>query len=697
MLELLSIKFQGIGRFVEEQEVILKDLPSIVGVMGRNKNTGGSSGAAKSTIFHAIDWIYGVNRHPTTILKSRYSKDMSVSGVFLWNGSPLTISRSTKSGLTIEWVDKEGQKQTISDNSALAEEKLDEILSLPRDLFRLSSHKRQEEGGFFLNLTPKQSFEFLIGALDLKEWQLKLEKLSSKVSETQKLVDYSTLILKTKEEAHKKVETSLEEAKARLEEAKKNKGESYKDKIEELEAQVKTYRSSLASLRAEYDQNIKKFKRPDRSDYVSIPDPKIIEELSSIESDIEDKKAQADKENEKNQAVLTQLNQKEVEAQLKLREISRFETEISSLTSDIVSKRKKIDHLESGKCHVCNQAWADEGSEKEIKNLKADVFHSESKINDLKGKIEKEPLNDVLLKIKAARDKYSKKVKPDTGSLEIQKRSLESKLDEDKTAKTYEYEAALHEHMDKVNNATKEYQEKKEIIDESLSKAETEIQNLKQREYSLNDNVRLAENEVKIVNKSFEEASEDYAKAVTKLVRDQRDYNLAEEARMAIKSYLMTIFEETLIEIGERASRTLSNLPNMNTATIYFEPFKEIASGPNKGKVKEEVTAILSVDGEVDVPIRSLSGGERASVDIAVDLAVVDMIEEKGGVGTNYLILDEPCQGMDPIGKQAYIDVLRSSGTKKKVLIVDHSSEIQEVVDDTIVAVREGIYSNIEA
>jgi DNA repair exonuclease SbcCD ATPase subunit len=130
----------------------------------------------------------------------------------------------------------------------------------------------------------------------------------------------------------------------------------------------------------------------------------------------------------------------------------------------------------------------------------------------------------------------------------------------------------------------------------------------------------------------------------------------------------------------------------METACLTFEIFKETKSG----SIKEEVSANLSMDNEESVPVKSLSGGERATIDLAVDLAVIDMIEERTGKGLNIFILDEPFDGLDSICKERCLAVLTNHGTNKKIGLVDHSNETKELVSSRVTVVRSGQESSIQ-
>jgi DNA repair exonuclease SbcCD ATPase subunit len=166
---------------------------------------------------------------------------------------------------------------------------------------------------------------------------------------------------------------------------------------------------------------------------------------------------------------------------------------------------------------------------------------------------------------------------------------------------------------------------------------------------------------------------------------------IAEESKRLIKSYSLQKFQETLDSIGENASDILRNVPNIATASIYFEGCKETGSGT----IKEEVTALINMDGEPDIDIKSLSGGERTAIDLAVDLAVIDVLEVKAGKGADFFILDEPFDGLDSIGRSAIIDIIKGIDSNKRVIIVDHGAETKEIISDRITVIRNGELSYV--
>ena len=157
-----------------------------------------------------------------------------------------------------------------------------------------------------------------------------------------------------------------------------------------------------------------------------------------------------------------------------------------------------------------------------------------------------------------------------------------------------------------------------------------------------------------------------------------------------MKSYLSCSFDDALDSVSETSTRILRSVPTMANATIRLEGTKELGTGA----VKEMVNAIIDNDGELEIPIKSLSGGERSAVDLAIDLAVCEMIQEKANKGIDVLILDEPFSGLDSIGIEQALEMLKT--LDKRILIVEHNNIAKEMIPDKLTVIRENDTSYIK-
>jgi DNA repair exonuclease SbcCD ATPase subunit len=81
---------------------------------------------------------------------------------------------------------------------------------------------------------------------------------------------------------------------------------------------------------------------------------------------------------------------------------------------------------------------------------------------------------------------------------------------------------------------------------------------------------------------------------------------------------------------------------------------------------------------------RSLSGGQKCSVNLAVDSAIAKMLSERSSKVFNYLFLDESLNGLDSNSKMEAISAIKFLFPDKLVMLVEHSLEINEALNGEI-------------
>lgn len=681
MLSLKELSFNNIGRFVEKQTIDFTVRNKLTQVNGLNKNTGGSSGAAKSTIFHALDYLLGINDIPATALQSRLTKDsVVVKGVFEVDGKDFIIERSKKGGLSVKYGD-----ETITGNVKLAEEKIDEIIGVPRKLFKKMVHKKQKEGGFFLNLTAKESYDFLMKALGLEGFTKKTDIIDQEIKELVSQVEsINTQIEST--------QNLIDEYTEMLDQQEKPTCDITKEHLDQITKKAKIAKDALEELKTQKERALESILKP-QPIATDIP----MGDVEKLEKEVQELKEEANK---------IRLEQIEKKAKIqkardallsKINQIPQVKSNAQRLAQEMKNLIEEQKHIEEQKCPTCMQQWIGNSAAEKIQSITDSINEKKFKIIELKPIIEQKPeLQNKLESIDTLLANIEKEqVTKDIDNLISEKKHRIINIKAERQQKLTEIE---NEYLKRMAEYNAQIDKIKSEWDEKIKDKQYEFFNIGVEYKEKNGEVNSYQKALATYKKNVKDLQDRIAerkKQKSQLEKEQTEKanksEIASEAKRLIKTYTLQIFQDTLDYIGAYASDILSNIPNMSNCTIYFEGCKE-----NKnGNIKDEVNAIINMDGYNNINIKTLSGGERTAIDLAVDLAVIDMVESKVGKGADFFILDEPFDGLEDINISQCLEVIKTVDTNKKIIIVDHNPIAKEMITDTITVVRNGEISEV--
>ena len=724
-----KLKFKAVGRFVEEQILDFTTLGSFIQVDAKNNNTGGSSGSGKTTLFRVLEYNLGLNDLSTSLLQSRLTKEaISTIGEYDWDGIPVIIERN-KSKLSITVGD-----QVITGSSKITEEKLDEIIGMPRDLFRKVLHKRQSEGGFFLDMGASDTHKFLTSCLKLEDEQKKITKLDE--------------ILKSRSVQENNVKSEVESSKAALEASKNalsSLGECPKpsfnaDYVETLKlTHTSAYdlyseaKSSYESAKLELEKarpivSVSPFDRT-QIEKTEAEIKEISKKTSELESLELSRQSEAKNQISAIQLEISNLQKNEQTRQLDIRsKISANRLEHNKASNSVVqgdrakeeAKRLAVElnKIKASTCPTCEQGWvADTIRVKEAEILKKlgeyriaviagtealkltvvlDTEHSSLLLDSAPRALpEIDVLNNKIGQLKvecsprAIPEALELKMKSEFKNQELQgfrQQERDHQFKENaknqemladfalkQTLHAQQYEPNLKNLLDLKNNTLSDYEMavfKQKLFEEEVGRYSDSLSKI---------NTQIENHEFAVKQKTAE------------LTSVQEEIEILEEAKKTIKSYLSCSFDDALESIGDKATRLIRMIPNMSNATIQFEGLKETTAG----KIKEEVVCMVSMDGEIGVPLKSLSGGERSSCDMCVDLSIIKFIEETTGKGIGIYIVDEGFNGLDTTCIQDALEMLREYSVDKKLFLVEHNPIVSESIENKILVVRDGLTSKI--
>lgn len=733
MLTIKSLTLKNIGRFVTEQTVKFDELGNLVQVDGENRNTGGSSASGKSTFFNASEYNLGLNDIPTTVIQSRLSKEgIYTVGHYDWDGKEVELIRGKgKLAITIDGNLTEGSNK-------LVEEKIDEMLGMSRDLFRPIFHKRQKEGGFFLAMTPSKVHEFLTNCLGLSDFKTKLDLADKKFKEL------SAVKLT--------VESELSQARAGLSATQNAVLGLGLEPVQDMHAEVVErlkvkYAASQSEAILVTDNHKKQMailegQRPELlpspvlSGAIELPiptletsnsvTPDVIEGLRSLTSELQqeiNKLASDDAER------IKKVTQAIEDRKLAIQALSQQCRTAVSAKDEAIAITGHIKKVRDAICPTCEQNWVTETAKiKESEYL--------AKLNGLRLLItDGVTAETALTKTNMEIGVLMRELNPKNAELIDKKKVQISETNRELTGliaeeAIYQNELRARNKTILENHAEQQREANRQISarnaaaiakvtsqNRDLMDAYAKMMNLARNSHEqqltqvvgqaeLDHNVYVtAKNKLEMfesAKKAYDSSAKNLKAQETtylfqteakqaSLTKSEKELAFAEEAKRAIKSFMSCSFDDALDEIGDKATDIIRSVPTMVNVTIRLEGLRETQAG----KIKEEVNAVMSMDGDENVDIRSLSGGERSAADLAIDLAVIDLIENRSNKGVSVFILDEPFVGLGPTEIEPILEMLKALKINKKLIIVEHNAEVKEMVESRLVVVREGLYSNI--
>lgn len=208
--------------------------------------------------------------------------------------------------------------------------------------------------------------------------------------------------------------------------------------------------------------------------------------------------------------------------------------------------------------------------------------------------------------------------------------------------------------------------------------------------------------------RNFQLANQNYANLTNQVTQqktlfERKSKAIADESQYAIQEYILyhasqiagrqgflgDIFQEVLAEIETATNDWMSCATNVNTFTLQFST----ESVTKAGKVNKKIATNL-IKGNKVVKLKSLSGGQQASIELAVELAVISVVKRRSGIDYGWLILDESMDGMDVPLKYEWIEAIKTR-IDSLLIVIDHSSEIKELFDSVIEVTFDGQNSEI--
>lgn len=147
------------------------------------------------------------------------------------------------------------------------------------------------------------------------------------------------------------------------------------------------------------------------------------------------------------------------------------------------------------------------------------------------------------------------------------------------------------------------------------------------------------------------------------------------------------ILDRTMVLLTDRANHYLRTLAD-GDIQVFFTTQKELKS--KKGEVRDEITISWQIEGlEGTQP----SGGQWKKIEIATDLALMDLVATEEDASCQILLMDEVLDGLDVEGRRRVVQLLRELRSRKEtVMVISHETDLLDEFEQVfLVSKRDGV------
>lgn len=336
------------------------------------------------------------------------------------------------------------------------------------------------------------------------------------------------------------------------------------------------------------------------------------------------------------------------------------EQQSSTLTSDIQDKKEKILKLYNSDNPVCEYC----GSELDVEHKKKEIIRLGDIIKDDTSK-----LTTLTTSITASK-KDMKELEPVI-------------LQEQKDKESYNQNLKLLNDYNTKQNALVSMSNTAKALKKDIESAKAEKANPQQftltSDKQLDTDIANAKNDLKNMQELLE-----------KHKQEQKDLEDV-EAVYSNKGVISHVLDLVMPYINEQANYYLSELTD-NSIHIDIDTQSEAKNGNVSEKLNIKVD---NLNGGNEYSLNST--GEKKRIDLAISLALQDYVMTNTSTKTNLIAYDEVFDGLDDIGIQRIMHLLKERIKDiPTVFVISHNDKLQELFESTLLVTKQEGLSTIE-
>ena len=523
----------------------------------------------------------------------------------------------------------------------------------------------------------KQAFDVM---LDLKVYSDCLEQTKEEMREItskRQIIDTKKAKLDTKKEV-------LIDSKARAEELSESYEEEKAGKIRKLQGKIADVEEEQESIDEEIDE--------------------IKEQMEKVSGEIEKLKSQQKKSSETDEALQTlrtsidEDEEEKSEIKSKLRKVKQNldsrEDSIEDLNTTIAKCQKSIKKDESQvkeleetvgtPCPVCGKPLDEDHVADALAELQERIQRSKDTIEQSQADIEKvqkeiESFSEEIVDI----DKQIQEIDEEIAEYQslmkkVQERQKkERQVDEQILDKERQYTRIERQYNSKKSS--------KDTLKSQIDMLKKQIKDAKSEENPYASQVNDYQSQIEKMSDAYDELAQEY----DTLAADEEVLNfwMTGFSNSGIKSMLL---DDITPFLNKRANKYLQALSG-DRLTVNFTTQTQLKSGEMREKFQVEVNNEDGGDSYM-----SNSSGEKKRVDIAINLALQDLVSSRANKKINMIFLDECLDALDNTGVDDVLNLLSEvAKDKSSVFVISHNENIQTAFENFLVVTKKNGYSTV--
>lgn len=325
--------------------------------------------------------------------------------------------------------------------------------------------------------------------------------------------------------------------------------------------------------------------------------------------------------------------------------------------------RQCVEHLEQlagEQCPVCANPLSGKKAKGHIASIKVQKQNAEKRVDDIDNKTEE---------LKAKR-----------GALEKKQGALREKARQAKGL--YSQKTNLKTKIMTVENLAQRVNELKAEVKEAMA----DMKKAMDEKNPYQERLEIAQKKVGKYNKKITQLKMDFAEKNEEAAHIQ--FWVKGFSNQGLPSYIL---DSVMPFITERANHYLEILAD-GDITMEFKTQRELKS--QAGQVRDEIDIRWTIEGNEDV---TPSGGQQKKMEIATDLALMDLVASQESGHIDLLIMDEVLDGLDREGRNRVMLLLQEIRARRStIFVISHESDLAEMFERQVKAIKHDGDTSVE-